>query len=365
MAKLCLITINAAGVNTGRFSPQDSASLGEALDFLQWKSVSVVAELGKEREFLARFLKYLDVKTTSSFSKLSTKTADRTVLISPDCDQDSIDLIAESLLLHRPDTFFVLAPCSEGELEKRLDDILTPTSFFVAAKSSLEAGGIHRFMTMRERNTTRSCFIPFREPTGAKDKERRRQCKFGAMGSDVAATTLEFEPYILLHNCSGPSRDKESQCQITGMVKELFQLLAKVCNFTYTLSVDPTGIWGDNSTGVIGRTLSGKIDLPLSVWSVKVDWKSVADMTLAFTHSSFFCYQDQKNVLHEDALFLAHPLSAESWLALLVLALVAMAVLLALAAIGNGTTTKRLIYLFSGIVFTVVYSMLGGHRCSS
>ncbi len=96
------------------------------------------------------------------------------------------------------------------------------------------------------------------------------------MGARVQATTLAYAPFLVFDSC-GDSED--SPCQVSGMVVDLFNLMARKSNFTWEIYREPSGLWGSmpfgngtaaDAVGVIGAAINHLTDVPLSVWGINL-----------------------------------------------------------------------------------------------
>ncbi len=330
-----------------------------ALDYLDWSDgVAVAASGGSSGEFLKAWSSRRSL-TPVQFLRRPNPDVWRLVFLARCHEQVSL---ASSLTEYKSDAVLVVSDCLE-RLEEDLKALEVPAALFVTSWRQLAAGRLFRALTVRGRGEIRTCELQFEPPSAV----RRPPCYHSAMGSELDVFTLPYSPFIDLGGCH--DNDQAPPCQASGMSVDLLELASKEGNFTWTVAREPSGSWGslppvngtlEDATGLLGRTLLRRTDIPLAPWTITSERARWVDFSLGFLTDRLNCFNDPSHFSYPDKMFLGRPLRRDAWLVTTGLAVLLTCAAWLVNGSGSREKTSRLLSLVGGLSFAAINAFYGG-----
>ena len=188
---------------------------------------------------------------------------------------------------------------------------------------------------------------------------------FNLNGLKLRSLDYDWYPYLWVTDCANDNKG----CKVKGFIVDVIDLVAKQLNFTYELTKEPNGIWGnemvDNSlpnmnwSGVMGGVVTGQYDLSLNAWRyTKERSRFVSVSTFITTYRILVTTPDVPNI--DFGLFI-RPLTASSWKGIVGVTLIMFSISLIIKSEGFDEAIPHKIFtITTGLFFILLNAYYGG-----
>ncbi len=188
-------------------------------------------------------------------------------------------------------------------------------------------------------------------------------------GAHMMAITMSYPPFLTLGKCDG-----KMPCQGSyGHSYDLLDFVAKSQNFTFSVHMEPTGIWGDapnevrqisstniSSKGTFRKTICGLNDMPLSGWQPNVRRISWVDFSFAYADDSYHCFAKKEDLAKGGITVLFKPLSYSAWIAGCLMIILILAGHITFFRSSGAEHSRKIWTSTSGIAWTLVFAYYSG-----
>ncbi len=193
----------------------------------------------------------------------------------PFCREETLQLISLNMPQHR---LIVVT----GEMEKDINTCLSTVNksraFFI---SDIQTWSLSRIQIFSSHQIVRNAW-----PYDVKS------CKFNKaynlQKASVSMLTLSWMPWLSIYDCD----PKGKNCNSFGILREVFDILAHLYNFTYSIDREDHNDWGvvpkngsyfdanPTFSGVLGATVYGYYDVAASLWAHTLGRDLWLDLTM-------------------------------------------------------------------------------------
>ena len=171
-------------------------------------------------------------------------------------------------------------------------------------------------------------FMTFRLENRALLEEYDSSSKWNDLrGATFHAGSIEWRPYAVLDGCRESTNDV---CRVSGILPEMMLVIQRRFNFTLITRREISGNFGEmppshhhnnqraddnvnNATGLLGRTLSGDVDLALSFWMATLERRRYLDVSVSFESTVHECFIKVDNEGMFDLFLLLKPFKPLVW----------------------------------------------------